>query len=328
MQFNDDLLSKLAQQNQQKGNFQEAIDLLKKTSFSQQRNNWLADLYYESGKKNSAENRWSDADVDFTRAHNLQPDKVKKDLSHQRLLWLKRRAIESAYGAEWKSMHRACSKCPGTASLLNCATCSRFGEPINSAQQISRDMLNPPIDELWVPAAYRSGYDPARSNPFSRLVRLAKNGNAEKACRILGYMLAEYIDNGETNFRQRVDLILPVPTSKDRLAQRGYSIPRLIAESIATRFCLPPIDGVLTLNHNTQETRGLSQYYKRQILSDAFRVSKPEYVKDLSILLIDDIMTTGTTLQYAAIAIKNYKPKNILALVLAHTEHTWSWEES
>ncbi len=328
MQLTDELLFKLAQQKQQNGDYQEAISILKKAGFSKERNDWLADLYYDSGRKDCAENQWLDADNNFTRAHNMHPDKVKKEISHQRLLWLKKRAIESYLSAEWKGMGRACSTCLGTASLYNCATCAKFGKPINVAQQISRDMLNPPIDELWVPAAYRSGYDPARSNPFSRLIRLAKKGNAEKSCHILGYMLAEYMDNGKTNFRQRIDIIVPIPTSKDRLSQRGYSIPFLLAESIAIRFCLPPIDGVLSLDHNTQETRGLSRYHKQQILSNAFRVPKPEYVKGLSILLVDDIMTTGTTLQYAAIAIKNYQPKNIFAVVLAHTEHSWSWEES
>jgi len=189
-------------------------------------------------------------------------------------------------------------------------------------------MLAPFIDELWIPAAYRSGYDKARANPFSRLLRLAKNGKGKKSCAVLGHMLADYIDQQVSHLRAQVDIVLPIPTSEDRLKLRGYSIPELMSSSLALRFCWPILPCVLTLSRVTQETRGLSSQLKEQILADAYNVAKPEFVRGLNILLIDDIMTTGTTLRFAAMALREHQPLAIYAVALAHTEYTWYWGES
>jgi predicted amidophosphoribosyltransferase len=194
---------------------------------------------------------------------------------------------------------------------------------MSEAQRVRIDMLAPTIDELWAPAAYRSGYDKDRANPFSRLLRLAKNGKGKKSSVVLGHMLADHIGQEARHLRTKVDIVLSVPTSQDRLKLRGYSIPELMVSSLAVRFCWPTFPNVLTLSRIVQETRGLSRQLKEQILADAFNVARPDMVRALNVLLIDDIMTSGTTLRFAALALRQYRPLAVYVAVLAHTESTW-----
>jgi predicted amidophosphoribosyltransferase len=140
-------------------------------------------------------------------------------------------------------------------------------------------------------------------------------------------MLADYLEE-KSDLRYKIDLIVPVPTSSDRLRRRGYSIPVLIGTSISQRFRIPLSNNALKLTRDTQDTRGLSAQNKQRILQGAFTVDKPEMVKGLRILLIDDIMTTGTTLLCSVKALRLCNPQNVFAAVLAHTEHSWTWEDS
>lgn len=327
MEIPDRVLFKLAKQAESEGKYKEAISYLRKATSSKERDSLLSDFYYKAGVCDCASGNWSDAEESLRRAQDSHTDPAKRELAHERLLLLKRR-VASHVLSEWTGMGRHCHSCSFTPSLYNCARCPKYGGSLSEAERVQIDMLAPLIDELWIPAAYRSGYDKNRANPFSRLLRLAKNGKGKKSCTVLGHMLADYIDQQASHLRAQVDIVLPVPTSEDRLKLRGYSIPELMSSSLALRFCWPTFPSVLILSRVTQETRGLSRRLKEQILADAFNVYKPQFVRGLNILLIDDIITTGTTLRFAALALRQHQPRAIYGVALAHTEYTWYWGDS
>ena len=327
MKISDKVLFELAKQAETEQKYKEAISYLQKATQSKGRDSLLGELYYKAGVYDCACCKWSDAEGNLRKACNLHPDPAKKGLAHQRLLLLRKRTTGHLLG-KWTTIGWNCQNCNFTPSLYNCARCPRYGRGMSEAKRVQKDMLAPLIAELWVPAAYRSGYDPARANPFSKLLRLAKNGRGKESCIVLGHMLADYIDQEVSHLKMKVDIVFPVPTSEDRLKLRGYSIPELMASSLAVRFCWPTDSKVLILTHVTQETRGLSRQLKEQILADAFKVLRPEMVRGLNVLLVDDIMTTGTTLRFAALALKQHGPLAVYAVVLAHTESTWYWGDS
>jgi len=327
MEIPDKVLFKLAKQADSEGRYKEAVSYLKKATSSKERDSLLSDFYYKAGVCDCASGSWSDAEESLRRAQDSHTDPAKRELAHERLLLLRRRVSGNVL-SEWTGIGRHCANCSYTPSLYNCARCPKYGGSMNEAERVQIDMLAPFIDELWIPAAYRSGYDKARANPFSRLLRLAKNGKGKKSCTILGHMLADYIDQQASHLRIKIDIVLPVPTSRDRLKLRGYSIPELMSSSLGLRFCWPTFPSILILSRITQETRSLSHQLKEQILADAFNVAKPEFVRGLNILLIDDIITTGTTLRFAALALRQHQPLAIYGVALAHTEHTWYWGES
>ena len=320
------ILMQSAQKAVQDGDFPEAVNYLKMAEPSKQRDEALGNVSYDAGIFYCAQNKWAEAEQSLTTVGNLSQDKVKKELAHQRLVLLKK-PQHALQNNEWKTVGRSCSNCATQPNLFNCAVCSRYGHPMIEAELISPDAYCPVIDILLVPAAYRSGYDKERANLFSRLIRLAKRGGGETASLILGEMLADYLEV-KSDLRYKIDLIVPVPTSSDRLRRRGYSIPVLIGTSISQRFRIPLSNNALKLTRDTQDTRGLSAQNKQRILQGAFTVDKPEMVKGLRILLIDDIMTTGTTLLCSVKALRLCNPQNVFAAVLAHTEHSWTWEDS
>ncbi|OQX18299.1 MAG: hypothetical protein BWK76_07930 [Desulfobulbaceae bacterium A2] len=115
------------------------------------------------------------------------------------------------------------------------------------------------------------------------------------------------------------DLVLPVPLHPRRLRQRGFNQ----AEELA-RSCLPDwqtlLHNDLLLRHyNTPPQIRLSAVERRRNLAEAFAVPLPEAVTGHCILLVDDVMTTGATLNACAKVLRRAGAKNIAAWTLART---------
>ena len=95
-----------------------------------------------------------------------------------------------------------------------------------------------------------------------------------------------------------VDVILPVPLHKARLRERGYNQSWLFAREIAARWQLPARDDLLLRVVNTRHQVGLSKAERVQNVSGAFAVPERALaeLRGKRVLLVDDVMTTGSTL--------------------------------
>ncbi len=110
-------------------------------------------------------------------------------------------------------------------------------------------------------------------------------------------------------------LIVPVPTATTRIRQRGYDQARLLARELARRVRQPYADVLARQNQAHQV--GASRGQRLEQLAGAFRVTKPKLVRGASILLIDDVVTTGATLEAAATCLHLAGAGEITALVFA-----------
>ena len=90
------------------------------------------------------------------------------------------------------------------------------------------------------------------------------------------------------------DLIVPVPLSEKRRAQRGFNQSEMIARYFAKRTGVPIAPGALMKIRHTAQQVGLNAEERRENLSGAF-AAEEVMVKDKRILLLDDVMTTGST---------------------------------
>jgi ComF family protein len=110
-------------------------------------------------------------------------------------------------------------------------------------------------------------------------------------------------------------VIIPVPTATSRVRQRGYDQANLIARELARKTGVAYSPAL----RRSGQFHQLGSSRKRRIsqLQDAYRVAKPLDVKAMHVILIDDVLTTGSTLEAAAKVIKAAGAERISGLVFA-----------
>lgn len=119
-------------------------------------------------------------------------------------------------------------------------------------------------------------------------------------------------------------ILVPIPLHKKRLKKRGYNHSKLLADVLSKKLNLPLIE-VLQRTKNTKSQFGLKLKDRKENLKDAFSVSSNILVSPpsgeagqyLNIFLVDDILTTGSTLLEAAKILKRNGAKRVWGLTLA-----------
>ena len=100
----------------------------------------------------------------------------------------------------------------------------------------------------------------------------------------------------------QIDLVLPVPLFADRLGERGYNQSQLLSQIVAETMDIKSRPEWLTRIRGTRQQARLSQSERHANVKDAFSASAR--VDGLSVLLIDDVVTTGSTLRECAGALR------------------------
>lgn len=101
------------------------------------------------------------------------------------------------------------------------------------------------------------------------------------------------------------DFLVPVPSSARRVRERGFNQAALLAKHAANEMGLYVNENVLVKTAETKSMRGSSGMDRRQMLREVFGVTDDSAVKDKSILLVDDVVTTGSTADECARTLKN-----------------------
>lgn len=122
--------------------------------------------------------------------------------------------------------------------------------------------------------------------------------------------LGEFIKKTKMDF-SKIDCVIPVPLHSKRLRERGYNQSALLAKIWAKnlRCCSYPETLVRTID--TPSQTGLSQAARRANVKNVFAVTNPKTILDQSILLVDDVHTTGATLNEAARVLKEAGAKQV-----------------
>ncbi|MFH1553198.1 MAG: phosphoribosyltransferase family protein [Candidatus Omnitrophota bacterium] len=118
---------------------------------------------------------------------------------------------------------------------------------------------------------------------------------------------------------EAVDLIVPVPLHPSRRHTRGYNQSEIISEALSGRFSAPVCSHALIKTKNTVPQMGLSRKNRIKNLKNSFTVVDRLYLVGKSILLVDDIMTTGATLDTCAVTLLGAGAKEVFAFTLART---------
>lgn len=124
--------------------------------------------------------------------------------------------------------------------------------------------------------------------------QLKYKGQAELGIK-LGILLAERLQTSTAY--QDADLIIPVPLHQKRLRSRGYNQSECIANGMASVMGIP-LALKLLVRHKATSTQTRKNRYKRfENMLAVFSINHPEQLKGKHIILVDDVITTGATLE-------------------------------
>ena len=129
-------------------------------------------------------------------------------------------------------------------------------------------------------------------------------------------IMSEAISSSDLSF----DLIAWVPLGRKRLKKRGYDQSKLLAQELAAAFQKPcPQLLVKTADNPAQSSIGSAEKRKANV-AGVYKVEDPFLVKGESILLVDDIVTTGATLSECARVLRGAGARRVCAVTLARSK--------
>jgi len=156
----------------------------------------------------------------------------------------------------------------------------------------------------------------AYRNPYikSALWQL-KYHDDRRIAKLLGSMVREIL----LDDIQTPHLLLPIPLAPQRLRERGYNQAERIAVSAAHNHpSITLATHLLKRRHHTSSQTRLGKHARRKNLAGAFQVSDPGQVKGVNVLLLDDVVTTGSTLFHARDTLMEAGAKSVTMIALAH----------
>ena len=133
----------------------------------------------------------------------------------------------------------------------------------------------------------------------------------------LGGVLGELLAEGWEAFHPPTEVIMPVPLHRNRRRRRGYDQARILAEQLAQRLEVPILADVLVRVRETVPQVDLGAKDRLENVKDAFACEAKGEIEGRAVLLIDDVCTTGATLNACADALRVHRPRSVWALTLA-----------
>ncbi len=114
-------------------------------------------------------------------------------------------------------------------------------------------------------------------------------------------------------------IFVPVPLHRSRQKERGFNQSELMAQALARHYKFPMVINALARIQHTKPQMSLRRAARQQNIKDAFKLIDPGLIKGKTIFLVDDVLTTGATLQECAQALAHGQPQSINAIVVAHS---------
>ncbi len=117
---------------------------------------------------------------------------------------------------------------------------------------------------------------------------------------------------------EKCTLLIPVPLSKKRYRQRGYNQAELLARELSIRYNIPVNTSILYKHEGEKQMALLNKEERRKNIKGLYAANGT--LKNQTVLLIDDIVTTGETLRACAAQLKKAGAEAIYCLAIARTD--------
>ncbi len=209
-----------------------------------------------------------------------------------------------------------CAACMGKVRRLPEPRCARCDKPLLGERAAAGGLCRecaagrraPALDRLLAGVVYE---ETARA----AIHALKYQRKRRAAIPLAGFALAAWRASG-----LRADMIVPVPLHRNRARPRGYNQADLLADGVARGAGLPVRRDLLVRVRDTAAQAQLTASERRRNVVGAFglRPGAASALSGRAILLLDDVITTGATIQAAASALRAAAPAAIYALAVAY----------
>ena len=149
------------------------------------------------------------------------------------------------------------------------------------------------------------------------LITVLKYHHNKKVGIVFGKLMGEAIAV-EEKFKQ-IDLIIPIPISASKINSRGFNQSEVIAIGMQQVWHRPIINNVLIKRSWSNSQTKKNRKARLQQLPDLFYLQKPTSIEGKHILLVDDVLTTGATLEAAVTSLMTGSPASVSIAVAAYT---------
>ena len=117
-----------------------------------------------------------------------------------------------------------------------------------------------------------------------------------------------------------IDVIIPVPLHKKRFHERGYNQVTTFCEALEKNLAIPIIDSVLVKSINLKSQIQKSKENRLETNKNVFSIENAHKIEGKHVLLVDDIFTTGATIEACAKEILKIKNTKISIVTMAYTQ--------
>lgn len=204
-------------------------------------------------------------------------------------------------------LHRQCGICLQSSSTIVCAYCFHIVESFEEVNIQSPNLVEEPsiLKHLETPQYdYLYAIGPY-CWPIDSLVHDMKFRHKHYAAKALASLFHHHVLK-KLPKHALPDLLVPIPLSNQRHIQRGYNQSQLLCDELS-RYCEVPNEPILIRSRHTKAQSELTRDERIQNIADAFETSVKDEITHIAI--VDDVLTTGATMNEACLALLASMPK-------------------
>lgn len=157
-----------------------------------------------------------------------------------------------------------------------------------------------------------SFYSFSKKSRVQRLLHQLKYKGNKDVGTFIGKLLGSELN--EAKYFEGIDVIVPVPLHKNKLKKRGFNQSELIAQGVAETINIPISTDTLYRKKDSQTQTKKSRYKRWENVGDIFEIINSE-LDGKNVLLIDDVITTGATLEACAQVLIKHNCKIFVATI-------------
>ncbi len=200
--------------------------------------------------------------------------------------------------------HQLCLKCLSELPVTNF-----FSQPANPVEKKFYGRI--PVRNAG------SGYFFTKDSLLETLIYELKYKGNKDIGFYLGQLLAKFLSNN--NAFNDIDILVPLPLNPKRQKKRGYNQAASLCNGIASVWKRPVVENAVIRKVNTETQTHMGRITRWENMDGVFAIAEPSLIRDKHILLVDDVITTGASLEACGSEILKVFGTSLSIATLAYT---------